>query len=155
MDDGERIGIRRIIRLNSIEVFGEEKSRAVPHGLPETGMLVGPWERLPVGLQHSRSLPAYNCAHSRLATSRTVGKTDLIAPALATPVIAPLQEVLSCASQRVIRRAKGRNSPITVKIDTHVQPDCGHPLSVSHRACPRPYHVVGCAPSALNNDERV
>ena len=54
----------------------------------------------------------------------------------AAAVFAAIDEVLRAAPERVVRLVEGIDLAIAVIVDTDVEPHLGHPLGMSHGACP-------------------
>ena len=78
-----------------------------------------------------------------------------IAPMLAAPIVAALDEKARGRCQRVVRRTVGRDFAVAVIVDAHIQPDFRHPLGVAHGAGPGADHFLRRAPAALNDDQSV
>src|SRR5262249_13850493 len=58
-------------------------------------------------------------------------------------------------AERVVGFAKGRYLAVAIVVDPDIEPDFRHPLRVPHRAGPRSAHLLGRAPAAIDNAQRI
>ena len=74
---------------------------------------------------------------------------------LAAAILAAVHQVTRGRGERIVRAAERADLAVAVVVHAHVEPDFRHPLRVAHGARPGAAHLLGRAPTALDDDECV
>src|SRR5215472_5564587 len=91
---GKRVGVGGVIGFDRIEIPRDQKDRPPWYRLPKARLLLRPREGLAARLPDTFGVPARNGAEARCPCPYIRGHPDLVAPALAAPVIAACREIM-------------------------------------------------------------
>src|SRR5690606_26891657 len=122
MADRERVIHGRIIALYRVEIGADQEFRTARHGHPTTCLRAGDWIGLAVRAHDAGFLPGRIAARSGWRWA-----LHLVAPRLAAPVFAALNEVAAGACERIVRPPERIDAAVSVVIGADIEPDFRHP----------------------------
>ena len=153
MHDRQHVVVRRIVALDRVEVRPEQERRPARDRHPQFRGEIRLRKRLAVRTRHAQRLPCLIAA--RRFVRRLAGRAHLVAPVLAAPVFAAIDQIARARAERVVRPAERIDLAVAVIVETDVEPDFRHPLAVAHRAGPGADHLLRFAPALLHDAHRI
>src|SRR5207248_7336907 len=127
--------------------------RPARHGHPQLGDEARLRERLAVGTRDAELLPGI--VRMRGLVRAAPACAYLVAPVLAAPVFAAVDQITRATPECVVRLAEWIDLAVAVVVEADIEPDFRHPLRVAHGARPRADHLLRIAPAFVHDAQRV
>src|SRR5262249_28683017 len=112
-------------------------------------------KRFAVCLHDPALLPRGDWLHARRFRTDAGRQPYFVAPTFAAAILAALKNIAGSAGKCIVGGSEGRDSPVPIEVDAHVEPYLRHPLGVPHGAGPGTDHFAWNRPATLDDQERV